>query len=239
MQEAVAGTGCLQYPSAQADTCFTQDIAEVALRGMACRCHQSNKASGISPKAIKLLSELLKLMQYSQGNQTWSLYHDLLHSPLDNWSANIHHKTFGPNHSLMWEGRDCETALNWISSERLTSVQEEWTWRKEMARTLNPNRPLSQILTSQPNCPGPAIASPAAQLIQACFVQSQQAEFKMYFHDLVKLFCLKKHHFLRVQPLIQLRVIKAFAQVWTNFSVYRTDWINIPLRGREFITATA
>jgi len=72
---------------------------------------------------------------------------------------------------------------------------------------------VSQILNSQSSCSGPVTASPAAQLTQACFVQSHQAEFKMYLDDLVKLFCLKKHHFLRVQPLIQLSVIKAFAQL--------------------------
>lgn len=71
MQEAVAGTGCLEsIPSGQGDAGFTQDIAEIALRGTTCRCHQSNKASGISLKFIKFLIKLLRLIQYSQGNQT-------------------------------------------------------------------------------------------------------------------------------------------------------------------------
>lgn len=174
------------------------------------------QASGISPKVIKFLSKQFRLTQPCQGKHTWSL-----------WSQSFTHG----------EERDCEIGTIWSSFQTRTSIQEEWAWKEEMAWPLTPDSPPCHR-TPRPN-PGTATASPAAQLIQTCSVQSHQAEFKTYFGDLIKLFGLKKHHFLRVQPLIQLSVIKAFAQVWTNFSVYRTDWINIPVRGRKFITATA
>lgn len=175
---------------------------------------------------ITFLSKLLKSTPYSYRKHTQSFYHHSLHSALDNTSANIHHKNFGRSHSLRWKEKACKNTTAWISSQRLTSLgPRRGDGRSSRSKSLlTRSHPLSCWLSISPSSPA---------------LCRHQAEFKMYSDGPVKLFCLKKYHFLWVQPLIQLSVINAFAQVWTNFSVYRTDWINIPARGRKFITATA
>lgn len=195
----------------------------------------TTKAQSIS-KFITFLSKLLKSTQYSYWKYTQSLHHDLLHSALNNPSANTHHKNFGTNHSLIWKEKACKNATAWISFPRLTLLgpRRRGSRSSRWNNSLQGPTPLSSPGAADPASPYAQGSNPSSPALSR-----HQAEFKMYSDGPVKLFCLKKYHFLWVQPLIQLSVINAFAQVWTNFSVYRTDWINIPVRGRKFITATA